>query len=155
MFFLLRPWKSSDYPNLSLLAKNPQVMRFVNQEKPWSGKRIRSFIHKQEKLFWKEGYCHWVIEDKLKRNFVGLCGVGVVWYSRFFRDRLVDCKKILVTRLCNRSRTLCFGTLFQENQDSSLKISRESGRQGFHCRNAQDRFSTKNEWFSRWLPTIS
>jgi RimJ/RimL family protein N-acetyltransferase len=27
-------------------------------------------------LFWKEGYCRWV-EDKIKRNFVGLCGVGV------------------------------------------------------------------------------
>ena len=52
-------------------------MRFVNQGKPWSDKRIRSFIHKQEKLFWKEGYCRWVVEDKIKRNFVGLCGVGV------------------------------------------------------------------------------
>jgi len=28
-------------------------------------------------LFWKEGYCRWVVEDKIKRNFVGLCGVGV------------------------------------------------------------------------------
>ena len=46
-------------------------MRFVNQGKPWSDKRIRSFIHKQEKLFWKEGYCRWVVEDKIKRNFVG------------------------------------------------------------------------------------
>ena len=25
----------------------------------------------------KEGSCRWFIEDKLKRNFVGLCGVGV------------------------------------------------------------------------------
>lgn len=75
--FLLRPWKSSDYPNFSRLAKNPQIMRFVNQGKPWSDKRIRSFIHKQEKLFWKGGYCRWVVEDKIKRNFVGLCGVGV------------------------------------------------------------------------------
>ena len=52
-------------------------MRFTNQVKPWSDKRIRSFIHKQEKLFWKEGYCYWVVEDKIKRNFVGSCGVGV------------------------------------------------------------------------------
>lgn len=52
-------------------------MRFVNQGKTWSDKRIRSFIHKQEKLFWKEGYCCWVVEDKIKRNFVGSCGVGV------------------------------------------------------------------------------
>ena len=28
-------------------------------------------------MFWKEGYCRWVVEDKIKRNFVGLCGVGV------------------------------------------------------------------------------
>jgi RimJ/RimL family protein N-acetyltransferase len=52
-------------------------MRSVNQGKSWSDKRIRSFIHKQEKLFWKEGYCCWVVEDKIKRNFVGSCGVGV------------------------------------------------------------------------------
>ena len=44
-------------------------MRFVNQGKPWSNKRILSFIHKQEKLFLKEGYCRWVVEDKIKRNF--------------------------------------------------------------------------------------
>jgi RimJ/RimL family protein N-acetyltransferase len=52
-------------------------MSFTNQVKPWSDKRIWSFIHKQEKLFWKEGYCYWVVEDKIKRNFVGSCGVGV------------------------------------------------------------------------------
>jgi RimJ/RimL family protein N-acetyltransferase len=75
--FLLRPWKLSDYPNFSRLAKNPQIMRFVNQEKHWRDKRIRIFIHKQEKLFCKEGYCRWVVEDKIKCNFVGLCGVGV------------------------------------------------------------------------------
>ncbi|MED5572100.1 MAG: hypothetical protein VX602_04745 [SAR324 cluster bacterium] len=28
-------------------------------------------------MFWKEGYCRWVVEYKIKRNFVGLCGVGM------------------------------------------------------------------------------
>ncbi len=28
-------------------------------------------------MFLKEGYCRWVLVDKIKRSFVGLCGVGV------------------------------------------------------------------------------
>ena len=81
-------------------------MRFVNQGKPWSDKRIRSFIHKQEKLFWKEGYCRWVVEDKIKRNFVGLCGVGVFdppgfleigwWIEKDFGDKVKQQKPHVV-----------------------------------------------------------
>ena len=81
-------------------------MRFVNQGKPWRDKRIRSFIHKQEKLFWKGGYCRWVVEDKIKRNFVGLCGVGVFdppgfleigwWIEKDFGDKVMQQKPHVV-----------------------------------------------------------
>ena len=116
-------------------------MRSVNQGKSWSDKRIRSFIHKQEKLFWKEGYCCWVVEDKIKRNFVGSCGVEV-----FDPPGCLDLgcwvAKIYWTRFCNINRMLCFETHFQENSVYSLKISCKSGKQVLLCCDAQDRFST-------------
>ena len=74
--FFLRPWNSSDFPYFCRLEKNPQMMYFVNNGKPCSEKRILSFIPKQKKLFLKEGYCRWVLVEKIKRSFVGLCGVG-------------------------------------------------------------------------------
>ena len=52
-------------------------MRYVNQGKSWSNKRILSFIHKQQKSFREVGYCRWVVEDQNKNNFVGFCGIGV------------------------------------------------------------------------------
>ncbi len=74
---ILRPWKPLDFPLICRLAKNPQVMRYVNQGKSWSNKRILSFIHKQQKSFREVGYCRWVVEDQNKNNFVGFCGIGV------------------------------------------------------------------------------
>ena len=52
-------------------------MRYVNQGKTWSDKRILSFVDKQKKRFQEDGYCRWVVVNKIKNNFVGLCGVGL------------------------------------------------------------------------------
>ena len=141
--FLLRPWKSSDYPNFYRLAKNPQIMRFVNQEKPWSDKQIRSSIHKQEKLLWKESYCRWVVDDKLKRNFVGLCGVGVVWYSRFFRDRLVDCKRFWWQGYATEAACCALEHAFSKIRFPHLKSVTNPFNKAFIAI-IQYRFSTKN-----------
>ena len=70
-------------------------MHFVNHGKHWSDKRILRLILKQEKLFWKEDYCHGVVGDQIKRNFVGLCEVVVFDLTGFFRGRPVGCRYIL------------------------------------------------------------
>ena len=144
-YFLLRAWKSSDYANFYRLAKNPQIMRFVNHGKPWSDKRIRSFIHKQEKLFWKEAYCRWVIEDKLKSNFVGLCGVGVFDPPGFFEIGWWIAKRFWGQGYATEAAccalehaSVKYGLLTYTNPGNKASIAI-----------IQDQFSTKNEWFSR------
>ena len=62
----MREWSLADFQDFSRLAKNPNVMRYINNGKLWDDHRIRKFIERQQRLQKQMGHCLWVIELQQK-----------------------------------------------------------------------------------------
>ncbi len=73
---LLRPWNNSDFSLFCRLAKNPKILKYISDGKPWADKKIRSFMQTQQQHYRKQGYCRWAVESLETHQFVGICGVG-------------------------------------------------------------------------------
>ena len=72
----LREWSLADFQDFSRLAKNPNVMRYINNGKLWDDHRIRKFIERQQRLQKQMGHCLWVIELQQKEGLIGFCGIA-------------------------------------------------------------------------------
>ena len=73
---MLREWYLKDFQDFSRLAKNPNVMRYINNGELWDEHRIRKFIERQQRLQKQMGHCLWVIELQQKEGLIGFCGTG-------------------------------------------------------------------------------
>ena len=71
----MREWSLADFQNFSRLAKNPNVMRYINNGKLWDDHRIRKLIERQQRLQRQMGHCLLVIELQQKEGLIGFCGV--------------------------------------------------------------------------------
>ena len=72
----MREWSLADFQDFSRLAKNPNVMRYINNGKLWDDHRIRKFIERQQRLQKQMGHCLWVIELQQKEGLIGFCGIA-------------------------------------------------------------------------------
>ena len=72
----MREWSLADFQDFSRLAKNPNVMRYINNGKLWDDHRIRKFIERQQRLQKQLGHCLWVIEIQQKEGLIGFCGIA-------------------------------------------------------------------------------
>ena len=72
----LREWSLDDFQDFSRLAKNPNVMRYINNGKLWDDHQIRKFIERQQRLQKQMGHCLWVIELQQKAELIGFCGIA-------------------------------------------------------------------------------
>ena len=64
----MREWSLADFQDFSRLAKNPNLMRYINNGKLWDDHRIRKFIERQQRLQKQLGHCLWVIELQQKKS---------------------------------------------------------------------------------------
>ena len=73
---MLREWNLKDFQDFSRLAKNPNVMRYINNGMLWDDHQILKFIKRQQLLQQQVGHCQWVIELKQKEGLIGFCGIA-------------------------------------------------------------------------------
>ena len=72
----LREWNLKDFQDFSRLAKNPNVMRYINNGMLWDDHQILKFIERQQMLQKQMGHCQRVIELQQKEGLIGFCGIA-------------------------------------------------------------------------------
>lgn len=73
---LLETWEFEDFEAFALLARDPKVMHFIAEGKPWPDSRIGWFMGKQSSLQETLGFCHWKMIDRTSRDLLGICGLA-------------------------------------------------------------------------------
>ena len=71
----LLPWSRDDWPSLRLLARDPEVMRYISGGDLWSDERIQEFVAKQIKCFAERKFCFWRLVHKESGEMIGFCGL--------------------------------------------------------------------------------
>jgi RimJ/RimL family protein N-acetyltransferase len=71
----LLPWRSEDWVQLCPIARDPEVVRYISEGKPWPDERIRDFVERQVAGFAARGYCFWRLEHKADGEIIGFCGL--------------------------------------------------------------------------------
>jgi [ribosomal protein S5]-alanine N-acetyltransferase len=71
----LLPWHADDWLLLRPIGRDPQVMRYISDGKPWPDERIREFVGRQINHFDRLGYCLWKLLLKETSEMIGFCGL--------------------------------------------------------------------------------
>jgi len=71
----LLPWQADDWLLLRPIGRDPQVMRYISDGKPWPDERIREFVGRQVAHFDRFGYCLWKLLLKETSEMIGFCGL--------------------------------------------------------------------------------
>jgi RimJ/RimL family protein N-acetyltransferase len=71
----LLPWQAGDWPSLRLLARDPEVMRYISGGDLWPDERMREFAERQIKCFAERQFCFWRLVDKKSGEMIGFCGL--------------------------------------------------------------------------------
>lgn len=72
----LHTWELDDFDALAELARDPQVMRYIADGKPWPDSRIGWCMGLQRGFQHGLGYCFWKVLEKETKALVGLCGLA-------------------------------------------------------------------------------
>ncbi|MEM7443949.1 MAG: GNAT family N-acetyltransferase [Pseudomonadota bacterium] len=72
----LETWTLNDFDAFAGLARDPEVMRFIAEGKPWPDSRIGFFIGRQMTLHETIGICNWKLTDRTSRELLGFCGLA-------------------------------------------------------------------------------
>ncbi len=73
---LLESWDLDDFEAFAAIARDPEVMRFIAEGKPWPDSKIGWFMGKQAALQETLGFCNWKITDRTSRELLGFCGIA-------------------------------------------------------------------------------
>lgn len=73
---LFETWKLSDFDAFAVVARDPRVMRFIAEGKPWTDARIGWFMGQQKALQETMGFCNWKLTDRASRELLGFCGLA-------------------------------------------------------------------------------
>lgn len=73
---LLETWHLEDFEAFALVARNPEVMRYIANGKPWSDSRIGWFMGLQKGFQDTLGYCNWKLTDRSDGELIGFCGLA-------------------------------------------------------------------------------
>ena len=72
----LETWALDDFEAFAAVARDPKVMRFIAEGKPWADSRIGWFLGKQSALQETLGFCNWKLTDRASRELLGFCGLA-------------------------------------------------------------------------------
>ena len=73
---ILTTWNESDWREFRPIASDPDVMRYINDGRPWSDERIKAFVSRQIQLFDAHSFCRWKLIEKSTQLLIGFCGIG-------------------------------------------------------------------------------
>ena len=74
---VLRVWTAEDASALYTLASDPEVMRYVDDGKPWTDPaRAREFVGRIAECWRVNGYGRWAVVERDGGRVVGSCGFG-------------------------------------------------------------------------------
>jgi [ribosomal protein S5]-alanine N-acetyltransferase len=74
----LRRFRSDDLAALSLLFRDPEVVRYIGTGTLAAPDEIQTHLTSLRENYWRE-YCfgRWVMEDRISGDFIGYCGLRV------------------------------------------------------------------------------
>lgn len=73
---LLETWELEDFDAFAAIARDPQVMHFIAEGKPWLDSRIGWFMGMQSALQQTLGFCNWKLADRVNGDLIGFCGLA-------------------------------------------------------------------------------
>lgn len=73
---LLETWHLEDFDAFALVARDPQVMRYIAKGEPWPDSRIGWFMGLQKAFQDTLGYCNWKLTDRSNGELIGFCGLA-------------------------------------------------------------------------------
>jgi [ribosomal protein S5]-alanine N-acetyltransferase len=77
----LVPWSAGDWCQLRPIARDPEVVRYISDGRPWTDERIQDFVQRQINGFAQRGFCFWRLLPKQVLNaqdaeqMIGFCGL--------------------------------------------------------------------------------
>lgn len=72
----MKTWELKDFDDFAVIARDPQVMQFIAEGKPWPDSRIGWFMGIQKALQDSLGYCNWKLIHREKGELIGFCGLA-------------------------------------------------------------------------------
>ncbi|MEP0944569.1 MAG: GNAT family N-acetyltransferase [Rhizobiaceae bacterium] len=75
----LQTWELEDFAAFAAIARDPEVMQFIANGKPWPDSRIGWFMGLQRAHQHSLGYCCWKLVEKDTNALVGFCGIAPVF----------------------------------------------------------------------------
>lgn len=72
----LQTWELDDFAEFATIARDPVVMRFIADGKPWPDSRIGWFMGLQHAHQHSLGYCCWKLIEKETSDLIGFCGIA-------------------------------------------------------------------------------
>lgn len=75
----LQTWELDDFAEFAPIARDPVVMRFIADGRPWPDSRIGWFMGLQRAYQYALGYCCWKLIEKETSELIGFCGIAPVF----------------------------------------------------------------------------
>lgn len=72
----LKTWELTDFDDFAIIARDPRVMQFIADGKPWPDSRIGWFMGIQKALQDSLGYCNWKLVHRASDELIGFCGLA-------------------------------------------------------------------------------
>ena len=74
----LRKWRNADSDALFEILGDAEVVRYVDDGKPFSFEKTQKFLETMKKVEREKGFCRWKVVEKLSGEMVGTCGFGIL-----------------------------------------------------------------------------
>jgi len=72
----LRKWTNDDCDALSEILRHEEVVRHVDDGKPFSREKTLEFLDAMKSSLEKHGFCRWKVIERSSGEMVGSCGFG-------------------------------------------------------------------------------
>jgi ribosomal-protein-alanine N-acetyltransferase len=73
---VLRNWTDADCSTLFEILSDAEVVRNVDDGKPFSLEKTRKFLDVMETSIQENGFCRWQVVEKASGEIIGTCGFG-------------------------------------------------------------------------------
>ncbi|MBX9603315.1 MAG: GNAT family N-acetyltransferase [Bryobacteraceae bacterium] len=71
----IRTWEAADRDEFCGIAGDPEVMRYIQDGRPWSVARVEKWILRQQRNFEELGYSLFKLVNRGDGSIAGMCGI--------------------------------------------------------------------------------
>lgn len=71
----IRPWRDDDRAALTVLAHDPEMMRYMTGGRPWTDEEIDGFFTRQAGILAEHGFCLGAVDERETGRMIGLAGL--------------------------------------------------------------------------------